>query len=132
MSKPQYLTDQWFIEAAERVAAKPFPAGSKEPIAFSFEISQIPDGHPGAGTVVRYRISVNPEVGIAALSRSDEPGDVRFAMTFDVAYDVASGAVSGSRAFLDGCIRLGGNVAALIERADDLKALNGLIGAGDA
>ncbi|MBT8241216.1 MAG: hypothetical protein KJN63_08315 [Acidimicrobiia bacterium] len=132
MSKPEYLSDEWFDAAGARVAATPLESSSKEPIVFSYEIDGIPDGHPKAGSVVKYRIEVDPVVGTATLSQSDEPGDVRFSMAYAVAAEVAGGAVSGSRAFLDASIRLGGDVAALIERAEELRVLNGLIGPGDA
>ncbi|MGI9611194.1 MAG: hypothetical protein ACR2NL_12950 [Acidimicrobiia bacterium] len=132
MSDAQYLTDQWFDGAADRVATTPFSSESQEPIAFSYEIIDLPDDHVKAGSVVRYRIDADPANQRATLSCSDEPGDITFAMTYDVAFAVASGTTSGSRAFLDGSIRLGGDVAALIERADDLKLLNGMIGPVDA
>lgn len=132
MSDAHYLTDQWFDTAAARVAATPFNSDSADSIAFSYEISDMPDGHAKAGSVVRYRIDADPVAHRASLSCSHEPGDVRFAMTYEVAFAVANGTTSGSRAFLDGSIRLGGDVAALIDRADDLKLLNGLIGPVDA
>ncbi|MFW2381229.1 MAG: hypothetical protein ACN4GZ_05675 [Acidimicrobiales bacterium] len=132
MNDAHYLTDEWFDAAAIRVAAAPFSSESPDLIAFSYTISDLPDGHAKAGTVVHYRIDADPSRQKATLSCSDEPGDVTFAMTYDVAFAVATGATSGSRAFLDGSIRLGGNVAALIERANDLKLLNGLIGPPDA
>jgi hypothetical protein len=132
MSAADYLSDAWFAAAGERVAAASFASSTTEAIAFSYEITDVPRGHPKAGSVVRYRVEINPGAGTAVLSQSGAPGDVRFAMSFDVAFAVATGTTSGGRAFLDGSIRLGGDVAALIERAADLRALNGLIGAGDA
>ena len=132
MSAPDYLTDAWFAAAGERVAAASFASSTSEAIAFSYEITDVPEWHPKAGSVVRYRIEIDPEVGTAVLSQSGDPGDVSFAMSYDIAVGVATGETSGGRAFLDGSIRLGGDVAALIERADDLTFLNGLIGAEGA
>jgi hypothetical protein len=132
MSDPQYLSDEWFDDAAARVAAIPLTPSTRESIAFSYEVTDIPDAHPKAGSVVRYRVEVDPVVGTATMSQSHEPGDVRFSMSYDVAAEVANGTISGSRAFLDGSIRLGGDVAVLIQRAEELKELNGLIGASGA
>lgn len=132
MTGPEYLSDEWFHAAETRIGAVSLASSSKVPIAFSYEINDIPETHPRAGSVVRYRIDVDPVSGTATLTQSDDPGDIRFTIPYDVAAGVAGGTVSGSRAFLDGSIRLGGNVAALIERAEELEVLNGLIGAGDA
>ena len=132
MSHPQYLSDEWFDAATARIADTPLGPSSEEPIVFSYEIRGIPEGHPKAGSVVKYRIEVDPTAGAATMSQSDEPGDVRFSMAFAVATEVAGGTVSGSKAFLDGSIRVGGDVAALIERAEELRVLNGLVGPGDA
>lgn len=132
MNGPEYLSDQWFDDAAARVAGTTIPSSSQNPISFSYEVTELPNTHSKAGSVVRYRIDVDPGGGTATLSQAQEPGDVTFSMTFEVALNVASNVISGSRAFLDGSIRLGGDVAALIERAEDLKELSGVIGAGDA
>lgn len=132
MKGPEYLSDQWFDDAAARVAATTISSPSQDPISFSYEVTELPQTHSKAGSVVRYRIDVDPGGGTATLSQAREPGDVTFSMTYEVAFNVASNAISGSRAFLDGSIRLGGDVAALIERADELKELSGVIGAGDA
>ena len=124
----EYLSDEWFHTAAARVASATIATSGSDPISFGYEINEIPGTHAKAGSVVKYRIDLDPATGTAALSLSDEPGDVRFSMSYEIAVGVAQGSTSGSRAFLDGSIRLGGDVSALIERAEDLRMLNDLTG----
>ncbi|NNE95216.1 MAG: hypothetical protein HKN24_04235 [Acidimicrobiales bacterium] len=123
-----YLTDEWFATAAERVSQTPLD--SAEPVSFSYHVTDIPDSHPHSGTAVSYRIDLAG--GGAELRVTDEPGDVRFTIAYPIAQQVADGSLSGSRAFLDGSIRVGGDVSLLISRAGELKALNGALGATDA
>ncbi len=132
MSNRQYLSPAWFERAQQVLAEATFETESPEPVSFAYSITDLPADHPDPGPTIDYSIVITPGDG-ATLQRTSERADVRFTMSYDVAERVSGGSYSGSKAFLDGEIRLGGSVAVLIERAGELKNLEAVLGgSGDA
>ena len=119
-----YLSDQWFAEAGARVAAATLDVTDNSPVQFSYVVEGLPETHPRSGSTIRYQISLSPADGSATIAETDHPGDVQFSLQYATAVEVASGNRSGSRAFLDGDIRVGGDVAALIARSHELEVLS--------
>ncbi len=118
-----YLSDEWFAHATSGVADLRFEPSDKSPVTFSYVVDGLPDTHPRAGQTIRYHISLKPSEGTAVLGQGEDRGDVQFVLQYATALDVGSGSRSGSRAFLDGDIRVGGDVAVLIARSNELEIL---------
>lgn len=118
-----YLSDQWFTEATAGLAAARFEPSDRSPVRFSYVVEGVPPDHPTQRKTIPYVIALNPAAGTAVLHQDDDSGDVQFVLQYHTALEVAMGSRSGSRAFLDGDIRVGGDVAVLIERAKELEAL---------
>ena len=122
-----YLSDQWFAEAIAQVEAMTLETSDRPPVRFSYAVDGLPDDHPRAGLTIRYQISLTPSEGVATLVETDESGDVQFFLQYAKAFEIASGQRSGSRAFLDGDIQVGGDVALLIARSGELQTLSGAL-----
>ena len=118
-----YLSDQWFAEATSGLAAARFEPNDQPPVRFSYLVEDVPEAHPAQRPTIQYLIDLNPADGTAALRQDQDSGDVQFVLQYQTALEVATGSRSGSRAFLDGDIRVGGDVAVLIARAKELEAL---------
>jgi opacity protein-like surface antigen len=105
-----FLSDEWFDEMAAAAAAVQPPADVELKIE-----QEIIDGE--SWTV---RISA----GTAEFQRggSDE-ADFRVITDAQTAEGIRNGTVSAQRAFLDGRLRIGGDITALIEHRDVLAGL---------
>ena len=107
-----FLSDDWFDALAERAARATAPADLRLSIA-----QEITGTDPTRWQVVvvdgAVRIDRNPTA----------PADVRIVTDRETATDIQAGTVSAQRAFLDGRLRIGGDVQALMDHRD---ALNGL------
>jgi hypothetical protein len=125
-----YLSEEWFTASAQALESAVIVASgdSQEPVSFGYTITDIPDDHPQGGHDVSYRITIDPRSRTARLDTGEGHGDVRFSMPYRVAEQIAQGSGSGQRAFLDGEVRMGGNVGLLLERASELAQLSGLLG----
>lgn len=124
---PPYLSPVWLAEAAAAFASadlRELPTG--EIIRFGYTITDAPPSCGSSGAV-SYTITLDPSVPMAILEPSDGAGDVRFTMSYAVAKSVASGLQNGSKAFLNGEVQLGGDVALLISRAKELSVVDGLL-----
>lgn len=96
-------------------------------------IEQVVSEVPGRGEV-RYRIVVDDDgarVAESVVPSGDMPGgvvperpDVRLITDFDTAVAIALGRVNAQIALARGRLRLGGDVDALVRRADALTALD--------
>ncbi len=105
-----FLSDEWFDElAAAATAARP-PAD----LELSIE-QQIVDGESW---------TVRIGAGTAELQRGgSDDADIRIVTDAVTAEGIRNGTVSAQRASLDGQLRIGGDVAALIEHREVLAAL---------
>ncbi|NNF55050.1 MAG: hypothetical protein HKN03_11490 [Acidimicrobiales bacterium] len=122
-----YLSPEWLEEAALALATADLsrlPAG--EAIRFGYTITEVPKSLAADGSV-RYSITLDASVPEAKLEAGTGEGDVRFTMSHDIAHSVATGLLNGSKAFLNGEVQVGGDVALLISRARELAYLDGLM-----
>ncbi len=105
-----FLSDEWFDEMAAAAAA------ARPPADLELRLEQeIIDG-------VSWTVRIG--AGIAEFCRGGcDDADVRVVTDARTAEGIRSGAVSAQRAFLDGRLRIGGDVAALIEHRDVLADL---------
>ena len=115
----RYLSPEWLDAAGAALAADGSLAAALAGITFTVE--QAVDGTPD-GTV-RWHVTVAD--GKVALT----PGpaarpDVRFTTTYPVAAAVARGEQSAQRAFIEGDLRVGGDLSLLISHQRALAAVD--------
>ena len=106
----EFLSDDWFEAMAAATAAVVPPAD----LALTIE-QRIIDGEAW---------SVRIAGGSAELVRTaSDDADVSIVTDAETAEGIRAGTISAQRAFLDGDLRIGGDVAALIEHRDTLAEL---------
>ncbi len=111
-----FLTDRWFDElgAAAREA--------ELPPELRLVVQQvIPDGPDGVE--VAYAVEVAGGTMAVRRGRFDH-ADVTFTQDLATARAIHRGELSAQAAFMDGRLRLGGDLRAVIERAGDLAAID--------
>lgn len=111
-----FLTDQWFVEldAAAR--------GSSIDPDLRLVIQQIiPDGPDGAE--VAYVMTLADGAIAVRRGRADEP-DITVTQARATAEAIHRGELSAQRAFIEGRLRLGGDLRAVIERGGALVAID--------
>ena len=107
---PEFLSDKWFADLAER-------AGSATPPAdIELTIDQVIEATATWRTVIAG--------GSVTIDRepTGEP-DVRIVTDHATAVSIRSGTVSAQRAFLDGQLRIGGDIASLMAHRDALAEI---------
>jgi putative sterol carrier protein len=114
-----YLSDEWMDEAAaalavnERLAAA--TAGTELTIAY--EVSGAPGGKVAYG--------IHLDHGTTTLLRKAPAGaPVTFTVDYDTAVDIARGETPVQVAFMQGRLKLGGDVTLLIEQGGALDGLD--------
>lgn len=111
--KVPYLSEAWLDRADEALADL---APIAEALAVGIEVTGGPRGDRA------YRLLLGPDrVGV---SSEPEPAGVRMSLAWTVAVAIAQGRSSAQRAFLDGQLRLGGDVALLLGHQDALGAID--------
>lgn len=108
----QYLGDEW-IEAADAAVADLEP--SVDAFTVGYTVTDGPDGERS------YTLRLGPDT-VSMRSGSDAPVTLR--MTWPVAVAIAKGELSAQRAFLDGNMRIDGDVQALLGSSDGLLAVD--------
>ncbi len=111
-----FLTDQWLdeLDAAAR--------GAELPHELRLVVQQvIPDGPDGVE--VAYVVEVGGGTLSVRCGRSDH-ADVTFIQDLATARAIHRGELSAQAAFMEGRLRLGGNLRAVIERAGELAAID--------
>ncbi len=108
-----YLSDAWLTGADAALAdLVPIP----EALAVGIEVVGGPRGDRS------YRLILGPDrVGV---SPEAEPAGVRMTVEWGDAVAIAKGRSSAQRAFLDGRLRLGGDIALLLGHQDALAAID--------
>ena len=105
-----FLSDEWFDEMAAAASAARPPAD----LDLTIE-QQIVDGESW---------TIRIGAGAAELQRGgSDAADVRIITDAATAAGIRNGTMSAQRAFLDGQLRIGGDVAALIEHREALAGL---------
>ncbi len=124
MSAVRYLSGEWFDSVRDAIATMELdPEEGGEAVSFGYVVSELPQSHPRAGSSIAYTLTLHPAERRASVVEDVSEADVRFTTTYPVAYRVATGQQPAGRAFLDGSIRIGGDIAVLLQRAGDLDEL---------
>lgn len=120
----RYLSPEWFDAAGAALAGgagcAPAPAG------VVLTVEQTVDGTPD-GTV-RWHLTI-ADGKIALTPGPAVRPDVRFSTTYAVAVAVARGEVSAQRAFVEGDLRVGGDIRTVIEHGPSLAAVDDALAA---
>jgi putative sterol carrier protein len=105
----QYLSDEWMDEAGVALAAAPGlrDVAGDEPVVLQYEVAAAPGG--------KRSYALRFERGAVAI----EPGphkdaSASFALDYDVAAEIARGDLSAQAAFMQGRLKLGGDVMVLV------------------
>lgn len=120
----EFLTDEW-LEGLAGAAQR-----ANVPVELTLTVEQvIPDGRDGQEVAFVMqaqsgRLSVHP-------GRAERP-DVSFTQDRATALAIHRGELSAQEAFMDGRLRLGGNLRAVIDRAGALAAIDDLFAAARA
>lgn len=119
-----FLTDQWFddLEAAAR--------GTSVPLDVRLVIQQIIPGS-AEGDEVAYVLSAADGAITVRRGRAEAP-DITFTQDRATAEAIHRGELSAQAAFIEGRLRLGGDLRAVIERADSLISLDDVFAAARA
>lgn len=109
---PEYLSDAWFAEAAAALAADDSICEASRGVHLVFEQRVTPSGADAAPGIIWH---VELDDGAVALHRgpADEP-TVTLSCDLDTAEAIQSGRASAQAAFMNGRLRLGGDVRALL------------------
>ncbi len=117
----QYLSNEWLAAANEALAETPAPGDGRvdspapsERVRIGYTVLGGPLGDRS------YVVELGPNPRFEP-DRTDAP--VTLSLRYDDAVSIATGAASAQRAFLDGAIRLGGDVTVLLGSAGDLAAI---------
>ena len=114
---PDFLSDEWFDSLA--VAATRAEVSAET----SLVVQQI----IGSDPVISWWICI--EDGVVIVDRGEaREADVRLTTDRDTAIGIHRGEVSAQRAFLDGRLRIGGDIAALMTHREALETVAPLLG----
>ncbi|MEI2700249.1 MAG: SCP2 sterol-binding domain-containing protein [Microthrixaceae bacterium] len=104
----QYLSDEWLDEAGSALAATTVGTG-EEPVVLQYEVTAAPGGKR------TYSLTFDDgHVVLAKGSRKD--ATTSFSLDYDVAVAVARGELSAQTAFMQGRLKLGGDVMMLVRQ----------------
>jgi len=120
----RFLTDAWLDDLDALARAATFPTDLR--LIIQQVIPDGPDGHEVAYVVEARDGSLSVRRG-----RADQP-DVTFALDHATALAIHRGELSAQRAFMEGRLRLGGDLRAVIDRAGALAAIDDVFAAARA
>lgn len=120
----RYLSPEWLDAARDAVAADDALATALAGVTLSVE--QTVDGTPD-GTV-RWHIAVGDGKVALTPGPASRP-DVRFTTTWDTAVAVARGDLAAQRAFVEGELRVGGDLTLLIAHQHAVAAVDDALAA---
>ncbi|MFZ4520020.1 MAG: SCP2 sterol-binding domain-containing protein [Microthrixaceae bacterium] len=115
----QYLSDEWLDEAAAALAAAPALTGeaAEVDLTVAYEVTAAPGG--------KCSYAVRLSEGRLSLERpSPKDPPVSFTLDYDTAAEVARGDVSVQAAFMQGRLKLGGDVTVLLRDAGALAGID--------
>jgi hypothetical protein len=113
-----YLSDEWMDEAASALASDEGVAAATADtdLTIAYEVSGAPGGKVG--------YAIRLDHGIATLLRDAPSGaPVTFTVDYDTAAEIARGDTPVQVAFMQGRLKLGGDVSVLIEAGGALDGL---------
>lgn len=115
----RYLSPRWIDAAREAVAADDGLAAALAGVTLTVE--QTVEGGPD-GTVTWHIAIDDGKVGLAPGPATDP--DLRFTTGYDTAALVASGALAAQRAFVEGRLRVGGDLSLLLTHQRAIAAID--------
>lgn len=118
----QYLSPAWLTAAAELVAADPGLAGAAEALRLVVEytVADTPEGD------ITYHIRFADAAATLAQGPAAD-ADVRFRCDHPTALAVARGELGAQRAFMEGRLRIGGDVRAIVAAQEVLSAVGDVL-----
>lgn len=115
----KYLSDEWMEQAAAALESADVPDDAQ--MVIQYEVSG------GGNGKVRYVLDVsNGSATIVPGKQADAP--VTFTLDYDTAVAVVNGEVSAQVAFMQGRMKLAGDVRVLIDGAAALASVNDTLG----
>ncbi|CAB4751941.1 MAG: hypothetical protein F2694_08625 [Actinobacteria bacterium] len=107
----QYLSEEWLDQAAAALAADPAVAAATTEVDLSirYEVT----GSPTGKTVYCIRMDHGTTLLVPGPAKDAQ---VSFEMDYDTAAAIAQGDVSAQAAFMQGRLKLGGDVAVLVRQ----------------
>lgn len=119
----QYLSDEWMQRAGEALAGDGSVAsGSAEvDLAIQYEVT----GAPGGKAAYTLRIEHG---SVALVPGVDKAAPVSFTLDYDTAAQIARGELSAQAAFMQGSLKLGGDVTVLIHQHTLFDGLHDALG----
>ena len=114
----QYLSDEWMAAAGRALAASDTLAQLDAPrVSLRFEVTGAPDG--------KRSYTVRLGDGAAELEPgTDGEADASFTLDYPTAVEVARGALAAQVAFMQGRLKLGGDINVLIRRGSELRSID--------
>jgi hypothetical protein len=107
----QYLSDEWMDEAGAALAgsdAMPAPAGD-EAVVVQYEVTAAPGG--------KRSYALRFDTGGVALELGSRPdASASFSLDYQTAAAIAQGELSAQAAFMQGRLKLGGDVTVLVRQ----------------
>lgn len=110
----QYLSESW-LEAADK-ALGGMTVGTTERLAVGYEVTGTPRGK------VRYALIAESGTVSVSPGAASEP-DATMTLDYDTAAEITRGEISPQAAFMQGRLKLGGDVLVLINRARELASI---------
>ena len=119
----QYLSDEWMAAAQDALAgADPVGGTGSEPVVLQYEVTAAPGGKRSYG--LRF---ADGNVAIEPGPHKDAVAS--FTLDYDVAAEIARGQLSTQAAFMQGRVKLGGDVMVLVRQHALLDGLQDALGA---
>jgi hypothetical protein len=118
----QYLSDEW-IEAADTALSEGWDAAADDGdgTTIAYTVSGTPQGK------VTYHLHFGPEGAGIASGLPDADPDVTMELDYDTAREIERGEASAQVAFMQGRIKLGGDVTVLLRGAERLAAVGDVL-----
>ncbi len=119
----QYLSDEWMTAAAADLAASDSlrEATSDAELTIQYDVAGAPGGKAAYGITVDHG-TVTLEPG------AHKDAQVRFELDYSSAAAIASGELSAQAAFMQGKLKLGGDVSVLVRQHALLDGLGDALG----
>ncbi len=119
----QYLSDEWMTEANDALAADTTLAAASADLdlTIQYEVTGSPLGKRAYGVRLDHG-----SAGIESGNHSDAP--VSFSLDYDTAAAIAKGELSAQAAFMQGKLKLGGDVGVLIRQHAAIDGLSDALG----
>lgn len=115
----QYLSDEWMDEAAAALAAAPAVTadGEAEPVLLQYEVTAAPGGK------CSYALRFDSE-GLGLEPGTHKDAAASFTLDYDIAAQIARGELSAQAAFMQGRLKLGGDVMVLVRQHAMLEGVD--------